>query len=73
MMTMQTMTMNSGDAILPGLEGLSGPEWFRRMDRNQDGDVSAREFPGTSTQFKTLDTDQDGLMSASEAEALRQP
>jgi Ca2+-binding EF-hand superfamily protein len=73
MMTMQTMAMNSGDAILPGLKGLDGPEWFRRMDRNQDGDVSVREFLGTSTQFAALDTDQDGLMSASEAEAAKEP
>jgi Ca2+-binding EF-hand superfamily protein len=73
MMTMQAMTMNSGDAILPGLAGLNGPEWFRRMDRNQDGDVSAREFLGTSTQFAELDTDQDGLMSVSEAEAAKEP
>ena len=69
MMSMQTMTMGGGDAILPGLQGLNGPEWFRRMDRNQDGDVSPREFLGTSTQFATLDSDQDGLMSAIEAEA----
>lgn len=73
MMTMQTMAMNSGDAVLPGLEGLDGPEWFRRMDRNQDGDVSVREFLGTSTQFAALDTDQDCLMSASEAEAAKEP
>jgi Ca2+-binding EF-hand superfamily protein len=73
MMTMQAMTMNSGDPILPGLAGLNGPEWFRRMDRNQDGDVSAREFLGTSTQFAELDTDQDGLMSVSEAEAAKEP
>jgi len=72
-MTMQTMAMNSGDAVLPGLEGLDGPEWFRRMDRNQDGDVSVREFLGTSTQFAALDTDQDCLMSASEAEAAKEP
>lgn len=69
MMAMQTMTMGSGDAILPGLQGLNGPEWFRRMDRNQDGDVSPREFLGTAAQFATLDSDQDGLMSATEAEA----
>lgn len=69
MMSMQTMTMGGGDAILPGLEGLDGPEWFRRMDRNQDGDVSVREFLGTSVQFAALDTDHDGLMSAVEAEA----
>jgi Ca2+-binding EF-hand superfamily protein len=70
MMSMQTMTMGSGDAILPGLQGLNGPEWFRRMDRNQDGDVSPREFLGTSTQFATLDTDHDGLISATEAETV---
>jgi Ca2+-binding EF-hand superfamily protein len=37
---MAAMQMQSGgttDAILPGVSGLSGPEWFRRMDRNQDG------------------------------------
>lgn len=69
MMSMQTMTMGSGDAILPGLQGLDGPEWFRRMDRNQDGDVSPREFLGTSAQFAALDIDQDRLLSAAEAEA----
>ena len=69
MMSMQTMTMGVGDAILPGLQGLDGPEWFRRMDRNQDGDVSPREFLGTSAQFATLDSDQDKLLSAAEAEA----
>lgn len=62
--------MQNGDAILPGAGGLSGPEWFRRMDRNQDGDVSAREFPGSADHFRTLDTDQDLLISAAEAEAL---
>ncbi|MFO1001998.1 MAG: hypothetical protein U0936_16815 [Planctomycetaceae bacterium] len=70
MMSMQTMTMGGGDAILPGLQGLSGPEWFRRMDRNQDGDVSPREFLGTSAQFAALDADQDHLLSAAEAEAV---
>lgn len=70
MMGMQTMTMGGGDAILPGLQGLNGPEWFRRMDRNQDGDVSPREFLGTSAQFATLDSDQDKLLSAAEAEAV---
>ncbi len=37
-----------------GREGLSGPEWFRRMDRNQDGDVSPREFLGRSDQFRQM-------------------
>jgi len=59
--------MRSGDAILPGTDSLEGPEWFRRMDRNQDGDVSPREFPGTAEQFVQLDIDADKLISADEA------
>lgn len=69
----EEMTMNpammagAADAILPGPDDLAGPLWFRRMDRNQDGDVSLREFPGTAEQFQQLDTDSDGLISAAEA------
>src|SRR5262249_62218353 len=29
-----------------------GPLWFRKMDRNGDGDVSEREFLGTPEEFK---------------------
>src|SRR5262249_15710703 len=32
-----------------------GPLWFRHMDRNGDGDVSRREFLGSSEDFKRLD------------------
>lgn len=64
---MMAMRMGTGDAILPGTDALSGPEWFRRMDRNQDGDVSRREFPGTAEQFAQLDSDRDQLISADEA------
>lgn len=44
-----------------------GPDWFRAMDRNGDGDVSGREFTGPSDMFGKLDTDKDGLLSSDEA------
>ena len=64
---MMSGEMNSGDAILPGSDSLTGPEWFRRMDRNQDGDVSVREFLGTQEQFTQIDVNRDDLLSAEEA------
>jgi Ca2+-binding EF-hand superfamily protein len=45
-----------------------GPAWFRKMDRNGDGDVSRREWLGTEEDFKKIDLDGDGLISAEEAE-----
>jgi Ca2+-binding EF-hand superfamily protein len=45
----------------------AGPLWFRLMDRNGDGDVSAREFLGTAEEFKQLDRNGDGLISIDEA------
>jgi Ca2+-binding EF-hand superfamily protein len=51
-----------------GPELTAGPMWFRKMDRNRDGDVSRREFLGTDEQFRQIDTDGDGLISAAEAE-----
>jgi Ca2+-binding EF-hand superfamily protein len=48
-----------------------GPEWFRRMDRNYDGDVSWREFLGPRAAFDQLDTDHDGLLSPEEADHAR--
>jgi hypothetical protein len=45
-----------------------GPLWFRKMDRNGDGDVSPREFLGTAEDFKKIDTNGDGLIDPQEAE-----
>jgi Ca2+-binding EF-hand superfamily protein len=44
-----------------------GPLWFRKMDRNGDGDVSRKEFLGSDEDFRRLDTDGDGLISLEEA------
>jgi Ca2+-binding EF-hand superfamily protein len=47
----------------------AGPEWFTKMDRNHDGDVSRREFLGPRDQFDRLDRDNDGLIDSVEATA----
>lgn len=67
---MMNGNMRQTDAILPGTASGDGPEWFRRMDRNQDGDVNRREFLGTAAMFAETDLDGDGLISADEATAL---
>jgi Ca2+-binding EF-hand superfamily protein len=52
----------------PGQRPAAGPVWFRKMDRNHDGDVSRREWLGTEEEFNRIDTDGDGLISLEEAE-----
>jgi Ca2+-binding EF-hand superfamily protein len=47
----------------------AGPVWFRKMDRNSDGDVSRVEFLGPESDFALLDTNGDGLISQAEAAA----
>jgi len=49
--------------------GAAGPEWFLKMDRNHDGDISRREFLGPRDQFDRLDRDKDGLIDTDEARA----
>lgn len=51
----------------------NGPVWYRRMDRNQDGDITWREFLGTRDQFQNLDASGDGLISREEADAAPVP
>ena len=46
---------------------LAPPLWFQKMDRNNDGDISPREFVAGDEAFRKLDTDGDGLISREEA------
>jgi Ca2+-binding EF-hand superfamily protein len=57
-----------GRAPAPAPEATAGPLWFRKMDRNRDGDVSGREFLGSDEDFRRIDADADGLISVEEAE-----
>lgn len=47
--------------------GAGGPMWFRRMDRNRDGDISRKEWLFSDEKFREIDTDGDGLISVEEA------
>ena len=48
------------------------PSWFVKMDRNNDGDLSPKEFLGRRALFDKIDQNQDGLISAAEATAVPQ-
>ena len=56
-----------------GDDSRAGPDWFQKMDRNHDGDVSRREFLGPREQFDRLDRDDDGLIDPEEAKAAAAP
>jgi len=47
-------------------EPSKAPKWFTGMDYNDDGDISPREFLGTSDQFQSLDVNDDGFLSLNE-------
>jgi Ca2+-binding EF-hand superfamily protein len=51
----------------------TGPIWFQRMDRNNDGDVAWNEFLGHLETFHQLDTDGDDLLSPQEAARYKAP
>jgi Ca2+-binding EF-hand superfamily protein len=66
------IVVSGGGMIRQALRGAvseAGPSWFRRMDRNHDGDVSPREFLGPRAEFDKLDADRDGLLDLREATA----
>lgn len=52
---------------------VAAPDWFVRMDRNGDNDLTRNEFPGLDEQFSALDADADGLISAAEALQFKAP
>ncbi len=52
---------------------VAAPDWFVRMDRNGDNDLTRNEFPGLDEQFSALDADADGLISAAEALQFKVP
>ena len=47
--------------------GVMGPVWFQKMDRNDDGELARREFPGTRAEYRRLDVDGNGFVDALEA------
>lgn len=49
-----------------------GPIWFQRWDRNNDGDITWREFLGPRDAFEALDTDRDEMIDPREAAAATQ-
>jgi Ca2+-binding EF-hand superfamily protein len=59
----------AGDIASANGVSVKGPLWFRKMDKNGDGDVSPREFLGTPEDFRRIDTNGDGLIDPQEAEA----
>ncbi len=48
-------------------ERTAGPVWFRKMDKNRDGEVSRREFLGEAESFDALDLNHDGAIELNEA------
>jgi len=51
----------------------TGPVWFQRMDKNNDGDLVWNEFLGHIETFHQLDTDGNGLLDPQEAAKYKAP
>ena len=46
----------------------AAPKWFTRLDRNGDGELARREFPGTQEEFNRIDRNSDGVVDVAESE-----
>jgi Ca2+-binding EF-hand superfamily protein len=55
--------------VMPAAPGgeIEAPAWFRQMDFNGDGEISAGEFLGDPDDFAALDADGDGYLTPAEA------
>lgn len=69
--TSEVFTFNPTNAYTrpPVRQATKGPLWFRKFDRNGDGELSPGEFPGTTEQFDAIDANHDGYITAEEAVA----
>ncbi len=54
----------------PPRRPLKPEEWVARLDRDQDGRVSAEEFDGPPEHFAQFDKNRDGYLEASEARGV---
>ena len=63
-----------GDSVQQPIWMVGGPvttpDWFLRMDRNDDGRVVQAEFVGESKMFQQIDSNVDGSIGAIEAAAV---
>ena len=60
-------TSTVGNPPAPVAKKGSAPEWFTRMDRNGDGDITLKEFLGDREAFEKLDANKDGFIEPAEA------
>ena len=58
---------NASQQGQPSSPRFARPEWMQRLDRNNDGDLSRREFPGSNEAFNKLDKNRDGFVDLREA------
>lgn len=65
-MSRRNMTADRNSPLLRQVA--TGPVWFQRMDVNQDGDISRREFIGPQDHFDRLDANGDDFIDAEEAD-----